>query len=89
MSFGIRKQPQKEFLKNKMYSALTKVSKFYTLAHSHNIKNFWSNGPEKKILLCKMALLVIWSLYKKIDLLFKKWTLLSNLPKSEIHILLQ
>ena len=89
MPFGRRKQPQKKFLKENLKWALTKTSKFYTLAHSQNIKKYWSNKPEKKILLCKVTLLVIWSLHKKIDLLVKKWTLLSNLPKSEIHILLQ
>ena len=59
--------------------------KVYALAHSQNIKKYWSNWPKKIFLLFKVTLLVILILHTKIDLLVKKWTLLSNLPKSTFY----
>ena len=80
--FGIRKHPALEFLKNLEKRPLKTVSKFCELSRTHNTMKKGSHDLRKKIFLYKSVIVNILFLMKKIHSLLKKWTLLSNLPKS-------
>ena len=80
--FGIRKHPALEFLKNLEKRPLKTASKFCKYSRTHKTMKKGSHDLRKQILLYKSVIVSIWFFMKKADLLLKKWTLLSNLPKS-------
>ena len=80
--FDIRKHPALEFLKNLEKRPLKTVSKFCELSRIHNTMKKGSHDLRKKFFLYKSVIVNILFLMKKIHSLLKKWTLLSNPPKS-------